>query len=128
LFDVCGKPGQSPRVGGGLTMLLLDVYLSPFITHWVEKRFSTPCQLFHHLKWQTLSDKEAFMKAKEMNAVVLTNDEDFVALVRILQAPPKVIWLTCGDTSHKRLKEIFVLRLQQAIELRNTNDLVEISD
>ena len=68
------------------------------------------------------------MKAKEMSAVVLTKDEDFVVLVRTLQASPKVIWLTCGNTSNERLKEIFTLRLRQALELLSTNDLVEISD
>lgn len=108
--------------------LLLDVHLSPFITDWVEETFSITCQSFHHLKWQTLSDKDAFMKARAMNAVVLTKDEDFVELLKQHQSPPKIIWLTCGNTSNNRLKEILTLRFRQALELLVTNDLVEISD
>jgi predicted nuclease of predicted toxin-antitoxin system len=60
--------------------LLLDAHLSPFVTHWIEDNFNIECVSFHHLNWQTIEDEDAFLKAKEMNAIVLTKDEDFVAL------------------------------------------------
>lgn len=110
-----------------MTLLLLDVHLSPFITQWIEDNFDVKCTSFHHLKWQTLDDKEAFIKAKQMNAVVLTKDEDFVELLKNLKAPPKVIWLTSGNTSNKRLKEILLSKLNEALSLLESNDLVEIS-
>jgi predicted nuclease of predicted toxin-antitoxin system len=62
--------------------LLLDAQLSPFITHWIEENFDLECVSFHHLNWQTDQDEEAFLKAKEMNAIVLTKDEDFIALLK----------------------------------------------
>jgi predicted nuclease of predicted toxin-antitoxin system len=106
--------------------LLLDVHLSPFITHWIKETFQVKCISFHHLNWQRLPDEIAFSKAKEMNAVVLTKDEDFTVLLSKYGAPPKIIWLTCGNTSKKRLKEILLIHLKEAILLLDTNDLVEI--
>jgi len=58
------------------------------------------------LNWQTTKDEQAFSKAEEMNAIVLTKDKDFIGLLKKHKAPPKIIWLTCGNTSNKRLKEI----------------------
>jgi predicted nuclease of predicted toxin-antitoxin system len=77
---------------------------------------------------KTIEDEDAFLKAKEMNAIVLTKDEDFVALLKKYKSLPQIIWLTCGNTSNKRLKEILSLRLREALYLLQTNDLVEISD
>ncbi len=63
-----------------------------------------------------------------MDAIVLTKDEDFIGLLKKHKAPPKIIWLTCGNTSNKRLKEILSSKLNEALELLQANDLVEISD
>ncbi len=102
--------------------LLLDAHLSPFITHWIEDNFEIECVSFHHLNWQTTEDEEAFLKAKEMNAIVLTKDEDFIGLLKKHKAPPKIIWLTCGNTSNKRLKEILSSKLNEALELLPVNE------
>ena len=107
--------------------LLLDAQLSPFITHWIEANFEVECISFHHLNWQTTEDEEAFLKAKEMDALVVTKDEDFIGLLKKHKAPPKIIWLTCGNTSNNRLKEILSSNLNEALELLQSNDLVEIS-
>jgi predicted nuclease of predicted toxin-antitoxin system len=63
-----------------------------------------------------------------MNGIVVTKDEDFIGLLKKHSAPPKVIWLTCGNTSNQRLKQILTANLIDAIDLLSTNDLVEISD
>ena len=50
-----------------------------------------------------------------------------VDLVERLEAPPKIIWLTCGNTSNARLKEILSATLIDALELlKNGEKLVEI--
>ena len=109
-------------------ILILDVHLSPFIVPWIIDNFKIECTSFHHLGWQTLEDEAAFLKAKEMNGIVVTKDEDFIGLLEKHSAPPKVIWLTCGNTSNQRLKQILTANLIDAIDLLSTNDLVEISD
>lgn len=74
-------------------------------------------------------DHAIFMAARAANAVVLTKDSDFVDLLAEQGAPPKVIWLTCGNTSNTRLQEILQLTLAQAIlRLEGGDTLVEIAD
>lgn len=58
----------------------------------------------------------------------MTKDSDFVDLVDRLGSPPQIIWLTCGNTSNARLREILSSVLPKALELlRSGEKLVEIS-
>jgi predicted nuclease of predicted toxin-antitoxin system len=51
-----------------------------------------------------------------------------VDLVERLEAPPQIIWLTCGNTSNARLREILSSNLPDALELLKSGEkLVEIS-
>jgi predicted nuclease of predicted toxin-antitoxin system len=57
----------------------------------------------------------------------MTKDSDFVRLLEELGPPPQVVWLTCGNTSNARLKQIMVNALPRAIELLESGEpLVEI--
>ena len=58
----------------------------------------------------------------------MTKDSDFVDLAERLDAPPKIIWLTCRNISNIRLKEILSVTLLNAIEFLEAGEkLVEIS-
>ena len=58
----------------------------------------------------------------------MTKDSDFVDLVDRLDSPPQIIWLTCGNTSNDRLREILSANLLDALELLRTGErLVEIT-
>ncbi len=73
-------------------------------------------------------DLEIFNKAKKANAVVMTKDSDFVSLLERFDSPPKIIWLTCGNTSNANLKIILSKTLQDAIDLLESGEkIVEIS-
>jgi predicted nuclease of predicted toxin-antitoxin system len=73
-------------------------------------------------------DPEIFEAAKAQGVIFMTKDSDFVDLVDRLDSPPQIIWLTFGNTSNARLKEILNLCFLDALELLNTGEkLVEIS-
>jgi predicted nuclease of predicted toxin-antitoxin system len=56
-------------------------------------------------------------------------DSDFVDLVKRLGIPPQVIWLTCGNTSNTRLRQILIKTLNQAIALLASGEpVIEIKD
>jgi predicted nuclease of predicted toxin-antitoxin system len=58
----------------------------------------------------------------------MTKDSDFVDLVERLGAPPQIIWLTCGNTSNDRLREILSSTLAEALDLLSSGEkLVEIN-
>jgi predicted nuclease of predicted toxin-antitoxin system len=57
----------------------------------------------------------------------MTKDSDFISLLEKFGSPPKVIWLTCGNTSNANLKNILSTTLQDAIDLlENGEEIVEI--
>jgi predicted nuclease of predicted toxin-antitoxin system len=74
------------------------------------------------------ADKEIFEAARQEKVVVMTKDSDFVLLLDRLGPPPQVIWVTCGNTSNARLKEILTNTLPKALDLLNLGEkLVEIN-
>ena len=59
----------------------------------------------------------------------MTKDQDFVRLLERHGPPPKVIWVTCGNTSNARMREVLAVALSSALELLDKGEsLVEISD
>ncbi len=78
---------------------------------------------------QTDEDYDIFRKARKARVIVMSKDYDFVKLIELHGAPPKLIWITCGNTSNARLCEILKTALQQAVDLLNNDEsIVEISD
>ncbi len=75
------------------------------------------------------SDLEIFHAARKANAIIITKDQDFVRLVGRLGPPPSVIWVTCGNTSTARLREVLSASLSSALNLIEAGEaLIEISD
>jgi predicted nuclease of predicted toxin-antitoxin system len=58
----------------------------------------------------------------------MTKDSDFVTLHNQLGGPPQIIWLTCGNTSNRYLRELLSRALPEALVLLEAGEhLVEIS-
>jgi predicted nuclease of predicted toxin-antitoxin system len=58
----------------------------------------------------------------------MTKDSDFVELVNRLGSPPQIIWLTCGNTTKARLREMLDTTFLEALKLLQAGEmLVEIS-
>ena len=108
-------------------MIIIDAQLSPNLAVWITEKFGFECCSAKYLGFDTSNDKTIFEFAKSKNAIVITKDDDFVRLSNIFGSPPKVIWLTCGNTTKARVKEILEMHLLKAFELLNDSDLIEIS-
>jgi predicted nuclease of predicted toxin-antitoxin system len=108
-------------------MLLIDAQLSPNLAIWVKDQFEIDCFSVSYIGYRDASDVDIFFKARELDAIVLTKDEDFVKLLHQHGSPPRIIWLTCGNTSNVRMREILGTFLLTSLELLETTNLVEIS-
>ncbi len=109
--------------------LWLDAHLSPRIARWLADTFHIETFPARQLNLREAEDEEIFFAARKANAVVLTKDSDFVDLQERHGAPPKIIWLTCGNTSEDSLKKILSAKLPEAIRLLESGeDLVEIGN
>jgi len=111
-----------------MTSIWIDAHLSPAIATWIANTFRVTAVALRDIGLRDAEDSEIFEAAKAQGVIFMTKDSDFVDLVDRLGAPPQIIWLTCGNTSNARLREILSLTLPNALELlRVGENLVEIS-
>jgi predicted nuclease of predicted toxin-antitoxin system len=111
-----------------MTSIWIDAHLSPAIATWIANTFRVTAVALRDIGLRDAEDSEIFEAAKAQGVIFMTKDSDFVDLVDRLGAPPQIIWLTCGNTSNARLREILRLTLPNALELlRVGENLVEIS-
>jgi predicted nuclease of predicted toxin-antitoxin system len=106
----------------------VDAQMSPAIATWISSNYAVSAVAIRNLGLREAEDKEIFEAARQEKAVVMTKDIDFVHLLDKLGPPPQVIWITCGNTSNARLKEVLRNTLPKALDLLNFGEkLVEIS-
>jgi len=106
----------------------LDAQMSPAIATWISSNYGVSAVAIRDLGLRDAEDKEIFEAARQEKAVVMTKDSDFVLLLDKLGPPPQVIWVTCGNTSNARLKEVLTKTLPKALDLLNFGEkLVEIN-
>lgn len=87
--------------------LWLDNHLPPARAPWVRETCGVDCRPVRDLSLERASDADIFQAARVTNAVVVTKDADFSALVTRHGPPPQVVLVTCGNTSNARLREVF---------------------
>ena len=106
----------------------VDAQMSPAIAAWMSSNFSVSAVAIRDLGLRDAKDEEIFQAARRADAIVMTKDSDFVLLLDRLDVPPQVIWMTCGNTSTARLKEILMNTLPKSLELLKSGErLVEIN-
>ena len=109
--------------------LWLDAHLSPRIGRWLSDSFAVTATPVRELKLRDSEDDQIFFAAREAGVVVMTKDSDFIDLLERHGAPPKIIWLTCCNTSEEALKEILLASFPEAKRLLESGeDLVEIGN
>jgi predicted nuclease of predicted toxin-antitoxin system len=108
--------------------LWIDAQLSPAIASWITENFPVTAVALRDLGLRDATDPIIFNAAKNADVIVMTKDADFPQLLEQSGPPPKIIWLTCGNTSNKNLKVILTATLQLALDLLEAGEsLVEIS-
>lgn len=107
----------------------IDAQLSPALAQWMEFEFGIPTHAVRELGLRDAADEVIFQSARENDVIIMTKDVDFARLLEQKGSPPKVIWITCGNTSNKYLKILLQKTLPKAISfLESGDELVEISD
>jgi predicted nuclease of predicted toxin-antitoxin system len=86
--------------------LWLDAQLSPRLARWIEERFDIEVTCVRDLGLRDSEDEQIFLAAREAGVVVMTKDHDFVTLLQRLGPPPRVLWITSGNTSNARMRAI----------------------
>ncbi|MFB9842041.1 DUF5615 family PIN-like protein [Mucilaginibacter ginsenosidivorans] len=108
----------------------INAQISPFIALWINSNFpNLSAQSLRSLGLRDAKDDEVFQEARKANVTLMSKDQDFVRLIGLHGIPPKLIWITCGNTSNAALCEILYTALPKAVEMLNSNEnVVEISN
>jgi predicted nuclease of predicted toxin-antitoxin system len=108
-------------------VIWVDAQLSPAIAAWLTANFALGAVAVRDLGLREATDRVIFLAARGESAVVMTKDSDFVRLLEEFGPPPQVIWLTCGNTSNARLRQVLASTLPRAVALLESGEpLVEI--
>ncbi len=108
-------------------IIWIDAHLSPAIAAWITSTFGITAVALRDLGLRDAEDPEIFEAAKAEGVVLMTKDSDFVDLANRFGAPPKIIWLRCGNTSNAQLQNILRSTLLDSLELLRSGEvLVEI--
>lgn len=107
----------------------IDAQLSPYLARWLSSEFDVKAKPVRELGLRDAKDRKIFLTAREVGAVVLTKDSDFVLLLEQLGPPPQILWLTVGNTFNARLREVLSKSFSTAQKLLLRGEpLVEISE
>ena len=108
-------------------MIWLDAHLSPNLARWITTRFGEPSAALREVGLRQAEDQEIWEAARKAGVVFMTKDSDFEERVRRLGPPPRVLWLTCGNTSEQHLRSLLETKLPVALDLFSKGEaLVEI--
>ena len=108
-------------------IIWIDAHLSPAIAVWITSTFGITAIALRDMGLRDAEDPEILEAAKAEGVVLMTKDSDFVDLANRFGAPPKIIWLRCGNTSNAQLQNILRSTLLDSLELLRSGEvLVEI--
>lgn len=107
--------------------LWLDAQLPPSLAAWITATFGIEAHAVRELGLRDAADAEIFAAARDADATVMTKDSDFLRLLEQHGPPPRVLWLTCGNTSNARLRVVLTSGLRQAEQVLEAGEqLVEL--
>jgi predicted nuclease of predicted toxin-antitoxin system len=105
----------------------IDAQISPELAPWLADRFGVEAFSLRELNLVHASDPDIFFHARKADSIVLTKDRDFVDLLRRHGAPPRVIWITCGNTSNREMRAVLDRTFVTACQLLTSGEtMVEI--
>lgn len=104
--------------------LWLDAQLPPQLASWIQQTLAINAIALRDIGLRDATDRAIFDAAKNANAVLISKDSDFVELVMRLGAPPKLIWLTCGNVSTAALQALFTAKLHEAIQVLDDGESI----
>ncbi len=93
----------------------------------MRSEFGYDAHALREIGLRDADDQTIFERARIANVILLSKDVDFVNMVSRLGAPPKLIWLTCGNVSNEALRALFLTRLHMALTVLESDDIVEIA-
>ena len=106
----------------------VDAQLPSALARWLRDLGESQAVHVEDLGLLRAEDPEIFERARRAKAVVITKDSDFVQIQERRGAPPRIIWVTCGNCTNPFLRELMTQSWPWAKQLLAAGEvLVEIN-
>ena len=96
----------------------IDAQRSPVLADWINRRYEhIEAEAVRTLDLRDAEDREIFREARNaasdtVKIAVMSKASDFLDLLDRHGTPPKIIWVTCGNTSNRRMRNILGQKLK----------------
>lgn len=105
----------------------IDAQLPPALAAWLREEQGADAVHLVDLGLLNAAGSTIFAAAAAEQAVVVTKDSDFLALLNRHGPPPQVIWIRSGNTTNPELRRIILAAWHRAADLLTGGEpLVEI--
>lgn len=98
--------------------------MPPQLAIWIQQTLAINATALRDLGLRDATDTAIFDAARKADALLISKDSDFIELVLRHGAPPKLIWLTCGNVSNTALQILLRAKLGEAIELLDSGETI----
>jgi len=108
----------------------VDAQLPPSLAPWLSEAFGVEAYSMRFLGLHDAEDGHIFDRARDTGEVVLiSKDSDFIELIAQRGPPPRLLWVTCGNLTNRRLREVLGrLFLDAIVLLKAGEQIVELGD
>ncbi len=108
----------------------IDAQLPPGLAPWLTERFGVEAKSLRFLGLQDAEDLEIFNIARaDGDVVLISKDSDFVDLVSQQGPPPRLLWVTCGNLTNRRLREVLLRVFEDALAALEVGEvIIELGD
>ena len=86
----------------------LDAQLPPQLAIWLTEVFGVRAFSASFLGYRDATDEVIFQAAKLADAVIVSKDSDFLDRVSRYGSPPRLLYVTSGNSTTRHLKEVFL--------------------
>ncbi|WP_235044577.1 DUF5615 family PIN-like protein [Methylohalobius crimeensis] len=95
----------------------------------MTEQFAIEAYSVKWLGYRDAADRVIFCAARKAGAVVMTKDSDFLRLLSEYGPPPRILWVTLGNTSNAHMRAVLKRVFPDAMHmLRLGETLIEICD
>ena len=119
---------EATPTAASLGVVWIDAQLPPSLARWLRREHQVDAVHVEELAFLRADDPVIFLAAQAAGvAVVISKDEDFVNLLQRYGAPPRIVWVTCGNIRNAELRDVMGRAWPRVAELlSNGEPLVEI--
>jgi predicted nuclease of predicted toxin-antitoxin system len=107
----------------------VDAQPSPALATWMSTALGVEAMALRDLGLRDAEDSEIFERACAADVIVFTKDHDFLEMLRRRGPPPRILWLSAGNSSNEKVRALLTRSWPRVCVLFDSGEpLVELRD